>query len=106
MLRRATARDPGWLRRPGGPLDLPPLLALTHSTLLQLDAFRARMHACARFLLHSGSDPNQAVGSRWPPASLQAPSTVFLLSPLYGAAGRNHDPELTQDAARCWGGPE
>jgi ankyrin repeat protein len=96
ILRRATARDPGWLRRPGGPLDLPPLLALAHSTFLQLGAFRARMHACARFLLDSGSDPNQAVGSRWPPASLQAPSTVFLLSPLYGAAGRNHDPELTQ----------
>ena len=96
ILRRATARDPGWLRRPGGPLDLPPLLALAHSTFLQLGAFRARMHACARFLLDSGSDPNQAVGSRWPPASLQAPSTVFLLSPLHGAAGRNHDPELTQ----------
>jgi ankyrin repeat protein len=96
VLRRATARDPGWLRHPGGPLNLPPLLALTHSTFLQLGAFRARMHACARFLLDRGSDPNQAVGSRWPPASLQAPSTVFLLSPLYGAAGRNHDPELTQ----------
>jgi len=95
-LRRATARDPSWLSRPGGPLDLPPLLALTHSTFLQLADFRARMHACARLLLQSGADPNQAVGSRWPPASLQAPSTDFLLSPLYGAAGRNHDPALTQ----------
>jgi hypothetical protein len=96
ILRRATARDPGWLSRPGGPLKLPPLLALTHSTFLQLGAFRARMHACARFLLETGADPNQAVGSRWPPASLQAPSPDFLLSPLYGAAGRNYDAELTQ----------
>jgi hypothetical protein len=96
ILRRATARDPGWLKRPGGPLALPPLLALTHSTFLQLAGFRARMHACAHLLLQSGADPNQAVGSRWPPASLQAPSADFMLSPLYGAAGRNHDPALTQ----------
>ena len=50
----------------------------------------------ARLLLQAGADPNQAVGSRWPPASLSEPSEEFRLSALYGATGRNHDPELTR----------
>jgi len=96
ILRQATASEPGWLNRPGGPLKLPPLVAVTHSSLVRLPVFRERLHACARFLLDAGADPNLGVGSRWPPASLSAPSAVFLLSPLYGAAGQNHDPELTK----------
>jgi ankyrin repeat protein len=95
-LRQATMRDAAWVNRPGGPLDLPPLLAVTHSTLVRLPAFRERLHACARLLLQAGADPGQAVGSRWPPASLSEPSQEYRLSALYGAAGRNHDPELTR----------
>ena len=43
VLQRAIASDPGWVNRPGGPLQLPPLVALTHSSLLQLPPFRGRL---------------------------------------------------------------
>jgi hypothetical protein len=94
-LRRAVGEDPQWIDRPGGPLHLPPLVAVTHSGFLRLPAFRDRLHACARFLLEAGADPNQQVGNRWPPASPAAPSQEHPLSALYGAAGQNHDPILT-----------
>lgn len=96
LLRRATSRDPAWVHRAGGPLRLPPLVAVTHSSLLRLPVFRGRLHACAKFLLAAGADPDQAVGSRWPPASLDAPADDDRLSALYGAAGQNRDPELTK----------
>ena len=95
-LRGATAQDPGWLHRAGGPLNLPPLVAVTHSALLRLPGFRERLHACARYLLDAGADADQSAGSRWPPASLEAPSDTDRLSALYGAAGQNHDTALTQ----------
>ncbi len=96
VLRGAIARDPQWANRPGGPLQLPPLVAVTHSALLRLPAFRPALHACAAELLAAGADPNLRVGSRWPPASLQAPASQERLSALYGAAGQNHDPALTR----------
>jgi ankyrin repeat protein len=95
-LRLAAEADPGWVNRPGGPLALPPLVAVTHSSLLRLPAFRDRLHACARLLLQAGANPNQAVGSRWAPSSLSEPSELYRLSALYGAAGQNRDPELTR----------
>jgi hypothetical protein len=95
-LREATKADPAWVDRPGGPLKLPPLLAVTHSSLLQVPELRGRLHGSARFLLAAGADPNQRIGSRWPPASVSAPDDDHPLSALYGAAGRNHDPELTK----------
>lgn len=96
ILRDMTARDPGWVNRAGGPLNLPPLVAVTHSSLVRLTQFRERLHACATLLLAAGADPNQAVSSRWPPASLEKPSEKYPLSALYGAAGQNHDPVLTK----------
>ena len=95
-VRLAIARDPQWVNQPGGPLHLPPLVAVTHSGLLRLPAFKPQLRACARALLDAGADPNQAVGSRWPPASLQSPSADDRLPALYGAAGQHHDVELTQ----------
>lgn len=95
-LRAATARDPGWVHRPGGPLALPPLLAVTHSSLVQLPAFAERLRDCARFLLEAGADPDQSAGSRWPPASIAAPSLEHFLSALYGAAGQNRDAEMVR----------
>lgn len=89
-------RDPGWVNRPGGPLRLPPLVAVTHSGLMRLPRFRDRLLACARLLLQAGADPDQSVGSRWPPASPGSPSDTFALSALYGAAGQNHDPAMTK----------
>ena len=59
-LRRATAADPAWLDRPGGPLKLLPLVAVTHSSLLQVPEFRDRLHGSARYLLAAGADPEPA----------------------------------------------
>ena len=95
-LRQAIARDPGWVNRPGGPLNLPPLVAVAHSSLMRLADYRGRLHACARLLLEAGADADQSVGSRWVPASLSEPSEKDPLSALYGASGQNHDPELTR----------
>ncbi len=96
LLRAATIQDPGWVHRAGGPLGLPPLVAVTHSSLLCLPGWREQLHACAHHLLGAGADVNQSTGSRWPPASPAAPATDSPLSALYGAAGQNHDAVLTQ----------
>lgn len=95
-VRRTAANDPAWINRPGGPLKLPPLVAVTHSSLLQVPEFRTRMHRCARVLLQAGADPDQHVSSRWSPGSLSEPDDRYPLSALYGAAGPNHDLELTK----------
>jgi riboflavin biosynthesis pyrimidine reductase len=95
-LRRAIAADAAWINRAGGPLALPPLVAVTQSSLIRLPQFRDRLLAATTLLLEAGADPDQAVGSRWPPASLAAPSAVDRLSALHGAAGQNHDPEMTR----------
>jgi ankyrin repeat protein len=95
-LRDAIRRDPEWVNRPSGPLNLPPLIAVAHSSLMRLPEFRDRLHRAAALLLAAGADPDQSVGSRSYPASLDDPSTEFPLSALYGATGVNHDPELTK----------
>lgn len=104
-LARAVADDPGWLHRAGGPLALPPLVAVTHSSLLRLPGFRDRLRACAQWLLDAGADPDAGIGSRWPPDSLQAPSDQHRLSALYGAAGRNRDAQLTQRLLQAGANP-
>jgi len=96
VLRSAVRQDAGWVNRAGGPLALPPLVAVTHSSLARLPRYRDALHAAAGLLLEAGADPNQAVGSRWPPASLEKPSQEYPLSALYGAAGQNHDPVMTK----------
>lgn len=94
-VKHKIATDPSWVDRPGGPLYLPPLIATTHSSLLRLAEYRPGLLETADLLLGAGADPNQSVGNRWPPASRAAPSTDDKISALYGAAGQNHDPELT-----------
>jgi hypothetical protein len=95
-LRLATTADPGWVNRPGGPLQLPPLFAVAHSSLLSVPEFRERLHRSAQFLIQAGADTNQQIYSRWSPGSLDKPDTRYPLSALYGAAGTNHDPVLTK----------
>jgi hypothetical protein len=90
------AVDPEWINRPGGPLNLPPLVAVTHSRLGQLPEFMTRLRACAQALLQAGANPNQRIGNRFPPASLAMPDEMGPLSALYGAAGVNRDPVLTE----------
>lgn len=58
---------------------MPPLLAVTHSSLIRLPEHRDRFLRCARLLLDAGAQLNG-----------------HPLSALYGAAGLNHDPEMTQ----------
>lgn len=94
-LRRETQRDSAWIDRPGGPLGLPPLIAVTHSSLVRLPAFRDRLHASAKLLLEAGADPDQSVQVRWS-ATPAEPANDFPLSALYGAAGQNRDPGLTK----------
>jgi ankyrin repeat protein len=95
-LQQATQADPAWVNRPGGPLRLPPLCAVAHSSLLRVEEFRERLHASARLLIADGADVNQHISSRWPPGSLSEPDQSCPLSALYGAAGSNHDPALTK----------
>lgn len=94
-IRRAIADDPACVnalaknwRCPGCKemLDMPPLVAVTHSGLLQVPEFRDRLRGSVRILLDAGADPNQAWSHK---------AGDYPLSALYGAAGKNHDPELT-----------
>ncbi|RAR53365.1 hypothetical protein C7401_12881 [Paraburkholderia unamae] len=94
-MSRAITADPAWVNRPGGALDLPPLVAVTHSSLAQLPEFAARLRECAHALLDAGANPNQRIGNRLPPASLASPVETEPLSALYGAVGVARDPALT-----------
>ncbi len=94
-IRRAIASDPACVHSLSANwrclccqkiLDMPALVAVTHSGLLQVPEFRDRLRRCARILLDAGADPNQC----WLHPS------GYSLSALYGAAGKNHDPELTR----------
>jgi ankyrin repeat protein len=95
IVSAAIASDAAWPNRVGGPLNLPPLVAVTHSALGHVTEFRLRLIACARLLLEAGADPNQSIGNRWPPNSVQKPGEDRLTA-LYGAAGRMLDPEMTR----------
>ncbi|CAM2156520.1 Ankyrin [Pararobbsia alpina] len=95
-IARAMADDHNWIHRAGGPLKLPPLVAVTHSSLMQVPEIAQRLRQCARALLDAGADPNQHIGNRLPPASLSTPDESEPLSALYGAAGVVRDPALTE----------
>jgi ankyrin repeat protein len=94
-IRQAIVADPAWVDRPGGPLRLPPLIAVTHSSLAHDANYRDRLRRCAQVLLAAGADPNQSIGNRFPPHSLKAPGE-HRLSALYGAAGQAQDPEMVR----------
>jgi hypothetical protein len=95
-LRQAIEADRAWVNLSGGPLRLPPLFAVAHSSLLRVEEFRERLHRSAELLIADGADVNQHIHSRWPPGSLSEPDPRYSLSTLYGAAGSNHDPDLTK----------
>jgi ankyrin repeat protein len=93
---RTITADPDWIHRAGGTLNLPPLVAVTHSSLGLLPEFTVRLRECAQHLLQAGANPNQRIGNRLPPASLATPDEMEPLSALYGAAGVIRDPALTE----------
>jgi hypothetical protein len=53
-LRQATKESQTWVNTPGGPLNLPPLVAVTHSSFLRLADFCDPLRASAKFLLDAG----------------------------------------------------
>lgn len=79
-------RDPGFATRPGGPIAMLPLVAVTHSVLI-LDRSQSGYLDCARLLIDRGADVNATwIDPRFPEHPLSA---------LYGAAGRTHNGALT-----------
>lgn len=84
----AIAADPARRDAPMPPLSMPPLVAVTFSSLFALPAHGERLRASARALLDAGADPNASwIDAAFPDAPLR---------PLYGAAGRHHDLALTR----------
>lgn len=67
---------------------MPPLVAVTFSSLVHLPEFAPRLRECLRLLLDAGANPNAAwVDPEFPGCPLSA---------LYGAAGRTHDVEMVR----------
>lgn len=95
VVRRQIAADPSWISRVGGPFDLTPLVAATHSSLLRLADHAGRIRDVVDLLFEAGADPNQTVSKRWE-GTVDASPQEWQASPLHGAAGVNHDPELTR----------
>jgi ankyrin repeat protein len=87
-LRAMLVHDREWANKSGGPMGMPPLVAVTHSELLRDAAFANGIVNCAHLLLDHGADPDQTWTSPefpdWP------------LSARYGAAEKNHHPGMTQ----------
>lgn len=94
VVRRTIEADPAWVNRAGGPLNIPPLIAVTHSSLAKMAAYRAGILSCVRLLLDSNADPDQFFHNRWPPNSLEKPGEEKLTA-ILGAAGKLHDVEMT-----------
>jgi ankyrin repeat protein len=87
-LRKALEVDAGLLMRPGGPLNMTPLIAVTHSGMVRDASYADALMNCAKLLLDRGADPNQTwINPKFPESQLSA---------LYGAAGRNHHVGMTK----------
>ena len=88
VVSRAIAASASWAKEPGGPLAMPPLVAVTHSRLIAEPALEPGLVACAAALLEAGAD----VDSRWTnPAFPEWPQSA-----LYGAAGVTHNVLMTR----------
>jgi ankyrin repeat protein len=94
-LRKTAAADPAWVNREsdlgkcecGSKLGMAPLIAVTHSTLWRITEYNNRLRRCAQLLLEAGANPNQS----WS----ETEDADHSISALYGAAGKNHEPEMT-----------
>lgn len=87
-LRRELENNPDWVNQAGGVLQMPPLIAVTHSGMIRVAEHADALERCAKLLLEYDADPNQT----WiNPAFPESP-----LSALYGAAGKNHHAGMTR----------
>jgi ankyrin repeat protein len=88
LLLRTLAGDLEWVHTAGGPMQMLPLIAVTHSGLVRDAAFADALLSCAKLLLDRGADPNQTwINPDYPDSPLSA---------LYGAAGKNHHAGMTR----------
>ena len=88
VIRRAIAADATWVNTPGGPLAMPPLVAVTHSRLIAEPDLETKLVASASLLLEAGANVDSAwINPAWPDGSQSA---------LYGAAGVTHNVAMTK----------
>ena len=87
-LRRKLDADPAWANRPGGAMEMPPLIAVTHSALVRLPEYAGALERCASLLLDRGANVN----FKWS----NPPNPEWPLSAIYGASGKNHHPGMTR----------
>jgi ankyrin repeat protein len=80
--------DPAGLAVPEGPFGMPPLVAVTFSSLIRLERFAPALRRCAELMLDAGAD----VDRTWTDPMFPD----YRLSALYGAAGLNHDAGMTR----------
>ncbi len=95
VVSRRIEADAAWVDRPDGLLELTPLIAATHSSLLSIPDYRDRIHRTVDLLIDMGADPNRTVAKQWA-ASADSPPEEWQVSALHGAAGVNFDPDLTR----------
>ncbi|MEO8656909.1 MAG: ankyrin repeat domain-containing protein [Bryobacteraceae bacterium] len=87
-IAKALEANAAWVNEPNSLNGMTPLTLVTFNGLLSLPRYAEPLRRCAALLLESGADPNQTWDD---PAFPNNP-----LSALYGAAGKNHDFELTK----------
>ncbi len=88
LLRQTLAGNPAWVNEAGGPMQMLPLIAVTHSGLVREEEFGDALVNCARLLVDHGANPDQT----W--TSPEFPDSP--LSAVYGAAGKNHHAGMTR----------
>lgn len=86
-VRRTIADGAQWARTRSSTAAMSPLHCACFSGLIRLPEYAQGIRDCVALLLTAGSDPRDTTVD---PAFPDDP-----LSALYGAAGRNHDPDLT-----------
>lgn len=83
----AIAADATWANTAGGPLAMPPLVAVTHSRLIAEPDLEANLLSSAKLLLDAGANVDSAwINPAWPDGAQSA---------LYGAAGITHNVAMT-----------
>ena len=79
-IERALAADPGFANRPGGPLAMPPLAAVSSSRLIREPGFEEPLLASAQLLIAHGAEVN----GRWvDPRFPNDPLSVLYLSLIH-----------------------